>query len=88
MENMDRLNLSVVLARVKSETPRFWKVVRRYMVGAGTLGATLMTLKIQYTMTWVPDKICEYLIVIGSAGTLLASLTASDKYEPIIKDNG
>lgn len=88
MEKMDRLNPSVVLARIKSETPRFWKVLRRYMIGCGVLGATLMAVKIQYTMEWLPDKVCEYLIVIGTVGTTIASLTATDKYEPVNQENG
>lgn len=81
MEKMDHLNISSIAARIKSETPRFWKMVRRYMITCSGLGVALMAAKSQYEMEWLPERVCEYLVVIGAIGTALASLTATDHYE-------
>jgi uncharacterized membrane protein YgdD (TMEM256/DUF423 family) len=78
MKTTDKLNVTSILERVKSQTPRFWKIIRRYMVACGALGVGLMAAKTQYEMLWLSEKVCEYLVVIGVAGTTLASLTAEE----------
>jgi hypothetical protein len=74
----EKLNTQSVIARVKSETPRFWKKIRTLMIACGGLGITLTALKQEYIMEWLPAETCHYLIVAGAIGTMLASLTVKD----------
>lgn len=78
---MENLNIKSISERVKSETPKFWKKVRRLMVACAAVGAALVAVKTQYAMEWLPDKYCQFLIVIGAVGASLSSLTAEQKPE-------
>ena len=61
-----------ILNRLKSETPIFWKKVRKLMIVLGVIGGGLIA------APGVPEavvSIAGYLVAIGVVGTTLSSLT-------------
>ncbi len=65
-----------IVARIKSETPPFFKKVRGYAIALSGAGGSLMTLKSQYNIIWLPQRPLEYLIIAGIFITLTASVTS------------
>lgn len=79
----DKLCMNSIYKRLRSETPRFWKSIRKWMIAAGVLGAALIALPPEQTdwllkPTWVPDHLFGIMTTIGTTGTVLASLTKKD----------
>lgn len=75
---MEKLNLNTIYQRLKADTPVFWKKIRAIMIGAGTVGAALITLPIEY-LTFLPANTPGFLITIGVVGASLASMTHDNK---------
>ncbi len=74
----EKFNLLTIWARLQSETPRFWKKLRQWMIGCGVVGAAIVAIPAEYTTwlyTWAPANIGGTMITIGAVGTALASLT-------------
>lgn len=76
---MEKLNLKSIKARLKADTPLFWKQVRRWMIGCGTVGTGLASSGIQ--LPGILLHAPEALITIGVVGTSLASLTCAPPNE-------
>lgn len=79
----DRFCLKTIRERLKSETPKFWKTIRNWMIAIGGLGAALGALPDDQTawllqLSWVPDHLFAAMTTIGVTGTFLASLTRKD----------
>lgn len=81
---MEKLNINTIVARVKSETPIFWKKVRALMLTIGGIGAAikaavsaeLIVLPIGFDAEYI-----NWAILIGLVGTTLATLTSEQKKE-------
>jgi hypothetical protein len=74
---MDKLNTKSIVARVKAETPAFWKKIRNLMIVCGSIGAALEALPEKYT-NWMPENTSGMMIVAGVIGASLASMTVKD----------
>ena len=74
---MELLNNSEIVKRWKSDTPSFWKKVRKIGLIAGGLGAVIITSPITLPATVV--SIGGYLTLAGSVTATLSQLTVEDK---------
>jgi hypothetical protein len=77
---MERLTIITVYKRIKSETPRFWKKVRRLMITCGVVGGALIVMPKEH-ISWMPESIPGILVTMGTVGTALASMTVKDKQD-------
>lgn len=78
---MENLNLKTILARLRADTPKFWKKIRNWMVGCGTIGGALIAIPADYTTAIyniLPASLGGTLFTIGAVGTALASLAKTD----------
>lgn len=84
---MDKITFSTLVARIKAETPIFWKKVRTCMVTLGSIGLALKTTIETNSMEldYIKSDYYNTAILIGAIGTVLASLTAHPQTE--INDN-
>ncbi len=76
----DRLNITSIRARLKLATPPFWKRIRKWMIGCGTLGIAIAAIPAEHLL-WVPvmfQHVDSMLITVGVIGTALSSLAAVD----------
>lgn len=73
----EELNMKTIYRRIKSETPKFWKKIRRLMVACSVIGGGLMAIPKEYVL-WMPDNIPGFFLVAGVIGTGLSSLTVTD----------
>lgn len=78
MFNMEKFTIITVYKRIKSETPKFWKKVRRLMITCGVVGGALIVLPKEH-ISWLPENIPGILVTMGTVGTALASMTVSDQ---------
>lgn len=80
---MEKVTLKTIIKRVKSETPVFWKKIRKYMIWLGGLGIAVKTTIETHTMdiTWLSHDIYNNMILIGAVGTAMAQLTAVPQKE-------
>jgi len=87
--NMDKITLSSLKARIKAETPIFWKKVRYIMVSLGTIGAVLKTTIETNSMEldFIKADWYNLAILIGAIGTAMASLTAHPQIQETENDN-
>jgi hypothetical protein len=87
--NMDKITLTSLVARIKAETPIFWKKVRYIMVSLGTIGAVLKTTIETNSMEFNFIKADYYnlAILIGAIGTAMASLTIIPESQKSKNDN-
>jgi hypothetical protein len=77
--DMDKLSWNSLIARIKSETPPFWKNLRKWMVGCGVIGAALAAIPDEHLM-WIPEKfrhVPSILLTLGAIGTALSSLAVT-----------
>jgi hypothetical protein len=75
-----KASIQEMILRIKSESPKFWRRMMRFMIGLGALGTALYVVREQ-----LPQPVAEiagYLITIGVVGTFLSSLTTTD---PILR---
>lgn len=63
--------------RLKSESPTFFKKLRRLMVLIGLIGGALEVVPANHT-EWLPGNLISILITIGAVGTVLTSLPVSN----------
>lgn len=76
---MEKLNISSIAERVKSETPIFWKKVRTLMLTIGGIGTAIkagVAAEMFTLPTGFDPEYINWAILIGVIGTTLASLTA------------
>lgn len=81
--DMDKITFSSLKARIKAETPIFWKKVRYIMVSLGTIGMALKTTIETNSMEldFIKADWYNLAILIGAIGTAMASLTAHPQIE-------
>ncbi len=74
------VTLKNIWARLWAESPTFFKRLRGWALSIGACGAALVVAKKEYTdyMLFMNDNIPGYLITIGAACTLMASLAVKD----------
>jgi len=77
---MKYLTIKNFIARLKSESPKFFKRLRIYAVALGALGPILIAFKEKYPLdlAFLPNQLSGYLITAGLVGTFLTSLTVKD----------
>lgn len=75
---MEKLNLKSIYSRLKSDTPVFWKQIRKIMIGCTTLGGGLAALPPE-RVSFLPANLPGILMSIGVAGAFLASMTCGDQ---------
>lgn len=80
--NLNKLTLSSLIQRVKSQTPPFWKKIRALGVSIGLVGTALIGAKQLYVLAWLSEPLCEKMIVIGIVATTLSSITADTTKTP------
>lgn len=71
-----KASIQEIILRFKSESPKFWRKVMKFMIVLGGLGTALYVVKEQ-----LPEPVANiagYLITIGVVGTFLASITTTD----------
>lgn len=77
---MEKLNITTIAKRVKSETPVFWKKIRALMLSIGGVGlaikAAIETNAIELPASFDVEYI-HWAILIGVIGTTLASMTSN-----------
>ena len=81
--DMDKITLTSLKARIKAETPIFWKKVRYIMVSLGTIGMALKTTIETNSMEldFIKADWYNLAILVGAIGTAMASLTAHPQIE-------
>lgn len=75
---MEKLNLKSIYYRLKSDTPQFWKGIRKIMAGCATVGAGLVALPPD-RISFLPANLPGILMSIGVVGMALASMTHEEK---------
>jgi hypothetical protein len=80
----EKVNFKSLKARLLADIPYFWKVIRRWMIGCGTVGTALVAVPDSYVPPIV-KKIAGYMVAIGVVGTALATLTVKSEPPPAIK---
>lgn len=66
--------------RLMAEGPTFFKKLKRILLAIGALGVATIASQKEYPeyLTFLPSQLGGYMITIGLAGTLIASLTVND----------
>lgn len=79
--NMERVTFKTIYARIKAETPIFWKKIRRLGVGIGAVGgaAKLAIETHSMDLEWMKADYYNSMILIGSIAAVLASMTVEPK---------
>lgn len=75
---MEKLNFKSIHDRLKSDTPKFWKGIRKIMAGCATIGAGLVALPPE-RISFLPANLPGILMSIGVVGVALASMTHEEK---------
>jgi hypothetical protein len=81
------LTLSNIWARLKSESPTFFKRLKIWALSISAFGVTLIALKSQYPtfLLWLPDNYIGYVITFGAACTFVSSLAVADPKDNAVK---
>jgi hypothetical protein len=79
--DMDKLNRTSILARLKGKTPLFWKQIRKISAAWLAVGVALLALPAEQLAAWMPAGLPSSLITIGTVGVALSSLTVESKPE-------
>lgn len=73
--------MKLILKRLQSETPEFFKKIRKFMVSLGAIGVAIILVHTQYP-EYVPEiyaTLAGHLTVIGAVGAALTSLATKDQ---------
>ncbi len=78
---MEKFTVKTIIERVKSETPIFWKKIRRIGIGAGLVGGAVKAAIETHSMdlNWMQPDYYNSMILVGVIFASLASLAAEPK---------
>jgi hypothetical protein len=77
MEEKEKVNLSTVVKRVRSKTPRFWKKIRTYAISLGSSLVAVLLANSQLDLELHPTiiTVVKYSVAIMAAIAGTAQLT-------------
>jgi hypothetical protein len=77
------ITIANIWNRLMAEGPTFFKKLRVIMVACGATGVALIAAQVEYPtqMSFLPNQLGGYLIAIGAASAIVASLTVNNPNE-------
>lgn len=81
------ITLKNIIARLKSESPTFFKKLKGWGLSISAFGGVLVAAKeaSEKYMLWLPDNVPGYLIAIGATLAFVSTLTVNDVKENDVK---
>jgi hypothetical protein len=79
---MEKLNIESISHRIQSETPAFWKKVRKVGMAIGAVGLAVQAAVSAKTLilpSYINPEWIHSMILIGVIVTALSSMTTTDK---------